>query len=302
VVTAIAAPAMQALVADLIDDESDLANAVALNASMSTIGRLLGPALGAAVLWSAGAAACFLVNALSFTAMLVALAAIRVRTRPTVATADGLSHGLGEGLRYVRRAAPLRNILLLVAVMSMAGMSFYVLLPLVAAEILRGEEGTYGLLTVTVGLGATFGALFLVRLGHISQLGRWTAVAPAIFATSIAVVPFAAALSLMLLLAATAGFALMVTLGASNILLQKLVDDDKRGRVMSLFLTAFMGLPPIGSLLAGAIAGRFGLDAALWIGAGCCLAGAGLFSLQLNRLHAAVQNLTAPTSSSEART
>lgn len=186
-------------------------------------------------------------------------------------------HGFGEGLAYVRRSIALRNILLLAAVMCTAGMSFSVLLPLVAADWLGGAEGTYGLLTVAVGVGAMSGALLLIYCSGRTGLERWLVAAPMIFAAALLTAPLVVERTPMLLLLAVAGFGIIMTLGVSSILLQQRVDDDKRGRVMSLFLTAFMGLPPVGSLLVGAIAGRFGLTAALCTGATCCLAGAVTF-------------------------
>lgn len=282
-------PARQAFLSEMIDDKEHLSNAISLNSSMFNGARLVGPALAAVLLDAVGPAICFLLNALSYIAVLFALRAMRVVPRQRPTNVVGVSRKLYDGFLYVARFAPIRAILLLVALVSMAGTSYSVLLPLIAVQTLGGAEGTFGMLTIASGLGALCGAVFLATRTTVVGLGRWIAVAPLLLAAGLAVLAFSSVLWQSLAALVVVGFGMMVQMGASNILVQTLVDEDKRGRVMSFYTMAFVGLAPIGSLAAGTIASRYGLSTALFIAAISCGTGALVFGSQLRRLREIVR-------------
>jgi MFS family permease len=282
-------PARQAFLTEMIDTKDDLANAIALNSSMFNGARLVGPALAAALLAAVGAAVCFLVNGLSYVAVLAALLAMRVPPRRSPPARKHLYHGLREGFAYVFGFAPIRAILLLVGLVSMAGMSYSVLLPLVAGKTLHGGAGTFGLLTTAAGFGALAGAVYLASRKTVLGLGRWILAAPAIMGAGLLVFSFSTEPALSLVALAVVGFAMMVHMGASNTVVQTIVEDDKRGRVMSLYTMAFMGMAPLGSLLAGFLADRYGPSVAIRVGAAACVAGSLAFALQFRRLRALVR-------------
>lgn len=284
-------PARQAFLSEMIDDKTHLSNAIALNSSMFNGARLVGPALAAILLAAVGPAYCFLLNALSYIAVLLSLRSMQVRPRERPTSVVGVSRRLYEGFLYVSRFAPIRAILLLVALVSMAGTSYSVLLPLIAAQRLGGDKGTFGALTIASGLGALSGAAFLATRTTVVGLGRWIAFAPLLLAGGLAVLGFSATLWVSLVALVFVGFGMMVQMGSSNILVQTLVDEDKRGRVMSFYTMAFVGLAPIGSLLAGTISSRYGLSTALYAGAISCGIGGLLFGSQLPRLRRIVQPL-----------
>lgn len=173
---------------------------------------------------------------------------------------------------------------MLVALVSLAGTSYSVLLPLIAVQTLGGEAGTFGALTIASGLGALTGAVFLATRSTVVGLGRWLAIAPLLLAGGLTVLGVSQSFGLSLAALVFVGFGMMVQMGSSNILVQTLVDEDKRGRVMSFYTMAFVGLAPIGSLAAGTIAARFGLSTALYAAAVGCGAGGLLFGSQLPRL------------------
>lgn len=284
-------PARQAFLSEMIDDKQHLSNAIALNSSMFNGARLVGPALAALFLTAVGPAICFLFNALSYIAVLLSLRSMRVTPRERPTSVVGVSRKLYEGFLYVSGFAPIRAILLLVALVSMAGTSYSVLLPLIAAQTLGGDKGTFGALTIASGLGALCGAAFLATRTTVVGLGRWIAFAPLLLAGGLAVLGFSDTLWLSLVALVFVGFGMMVQMGSSNILVQTLVDEDKRGRVMSFYTMAFVGFAPIGSLLAGIIAGNFGLSTTLYAGAISCGAGGLLFGSQLPRLRRIVRPL-----------
>jgi MFS family permease len=282
-------PARQAFLTEMIDNKEDLGNAIALNSSMFNGARLVGPAIATAILYVTSAGICFLVNAVSYLAVLAALLAMRLPARQRRPARDRLYRGMREGFVYTFGFAPLRAILLLVALVSMAGMSYTVLMPLIATEVLGGDKGTFGLLTISSGAGALTGAVYLAARKSVLGLGRWIMIATALLALGLLAFSFSTSPWLSAMLLGVVGFGMMVQMGASNTVIQTIVDDDKRGRVMSLYTMAFMGMAPLGSLLAGLLAGRYGPAIALRAGGLACLAGAILFALQFQRLRAAIR-------------
>jgi MFS family permease len=282
-------PGRQAFLSEMIDTKEDLANAIALNSSMFNAARLVGPALAAVLLAAVGAGLCFLLNGVSYVAVLAALVAMRVRPREIETQRKHLYHGLREGFAYAFGFPPIRSILMLVGLLSMAAMSYSVLLPVIATQMLHGEETTFGLLNVAGGLGALVGAVYLAARKSVLGLGRWMLYGPAVLGLAILAFSFSDIPWLSLVLLVVVGFLVMVLMGACNIVVQTIVAEDKRGRVMSLFTMAFMGLAPLGSLFAGAVAGRFGPPVALQCGAAVCLLGSVAFASQFRQLRAHVR-------------
>jgi MFS family permease len=281
--------ARQAFYATMIDRREDLANAIALNSSMVNGSRLVGPALAGLLLAETSAGVCFLVNGVSYLAVLAALLAMRLGPRPRPPHRGPVQAGLREGLSYAWGFAPIRAILLLLSLVSLMGMSYSVLLPVFAKDVLRGGPAEYGLLGAAAGVGALAGALLLAARHSVLGLGRWIALTPALFGAALVGFSFSDKLGLSLPLLVVAGFAMMVHMAASNTVLQTVVDEDKRGRVMSLYTMAFLGTLPLGSLLAGSLAHQIGAPGMVRLGGACCVVASLLFAVQLPRLREKVR-------------
>ncbi len=288
VINAFDMPARQSLLVEMIERREDLPNAIALNSSLVNGARLIGPAAAGAVVAAVGEAWCFVVDAASYLAVVAALLAIRLPRRQRAAGGSVGRH-LAEGFRYAFGFAPVRALLLLLALVSFAAMPQSVLLPVFAGDVLGGGPNTLGLLTGMSGVGALAGALFLASRPTVLGLGRVIVAATAVLGVGLVGfglsrwVPVSAAL----LLATGAG--MMVQMAATNTILQTIVDEDKRGRVMSFYGMAFQGAAPFGSLLAGWLAGHVGAPAVL-CGSGVVVLTAGLvFATRLERLRAVVR-------------
>jgi MFS family permease len=282
-------PARQAFLSEMIDNPEDLSNAIALNSSMFNAARLVGPALAAALLAAVGAGVCFLANGISYVAVIAALLAMRVSPRQALPAKKRLMHGLREGFVYAFGFAPIRALLLLVGLVSMTAASLTVLLPLIATRLLGGDVGMFGLLTIASGVGALTGAVYLASRRSVLGLGRWIMAAPGVLGLALIGFSLSEVVWLSLPLLTVVGFCIMVHMGASNIVVQTIVDEDKRGRVMALYTMAFMGLAPVGSFLSGYLASHFGSAHAIRVAAAACLAGSLVFALQFKRLRALIR-------------
>jgi MFS family permease len=284
-------PARQAFVVEMVERRADLPNAIALNSSMVNAARLLGPSIGGVIIAAVGEGWCFAIDATSYLAVIASLLLMRlaISARPPASREKRVLSELREGWRYVVGSAPIRSILLLLALVSLVGMPYTVLMPIFAANILHGGPHTLGFLMAATGVGALFGSVFLANRRTVLGLGRVIPLTAALFGAGL--IGFALSrtlwLSLPLLLATGIGF--MIAMAASNTLLQTLVDDDKRGRVMSFYTMAFMGTTPFGSLLAGGLASRIGAPATLVLGGVGCLAAALWFARLLPRLREVVR-------------
>lgn len=274
-------PARQAFLLDMIENRADLGNAIALNSSMFNAARLVGPAVAGVIIAIAGEGICFLLNGLSFLAVLAALLAMRVKPQKIEQQQANPLRGLKEGISYAFTFTPIRSILLLVALASVMGIPYSTLMPVFARDILQGGSHTQGFLMGAVGLGALTGALFLASRKNVRGLGKIIAISAGLFGTGLVAFSFSRVLWLSLLAMALTGFGMMVQMASSNTVLQTLADDDKRGRVISLYATAFMGMMPFGSLLAGSLAKAIGAPTTLLIGGLCCILGALLFARHL---------------------
>jgi MFS family permease len=293
-VNAFDVPARQSFLVEMVGGRHDLANAIALNSSTFNAARLVGPAVAGAMIAAWGEGVVFLVNGVSYVAVIAALLAMRVPPRPPPAGAPAPAwHDLVEGVAYVSRSGPIRALLLLVSLVSLAGASYTVLMPVFAVDVLHGDAHTLGFLMGSIGVGALCGALLLAARRTVRGLGRYIVAAVGAFGASLAAFSFSRSLPLSLLLVGLAGFGLMVQMAASNTILQTIVDDDKRGRVMSFYAAAFMGTMPLGSLLAGGLAGVIGAPRTLQLGGAACLLGALAFSRALPGIRAQIRPIYA---------
>jgi MFS family permease len=291
VVNAFDMTARQAFLTEMVQKREDVANAVALNSSMVNGTRLIGTALAGILLSVTSAGVCFLVNAISYLAVLVALLAMRIPPRVRRPARQPILHGLREGVRYAFGFAPIRAILLLLALVSLTGLSYMVLIPIFATAVLHGGADTYGWLQSAAGLGALMGAVFLAARKSVLGLGRWLVITPVLFGLGLIAFSFSTTLWLSLLLLPITGYAMMVQLAASNTLLQKISDEDKRGRVMSFYTMAFLGVAPLGSLVSGWLASGIGAPNTVRLGGVCCIGGGVLFAQALPRLRLMIRSI-----------
>jgi len=274
-------PVRQSFVVEMIERREDLANAIALNSSMFNGARLVGPAIAGILIASVGEGICFLLNGVSYLAVIGALLAMRVTERKVEEPRADVLHGLKEGFVYAFGSAPMRSIILLVALMSLMGAPYQVLLPVFAREILGGGPHTYGFLVGAAGAGAFGGAIYLASRRSAVKLAKVPLLAVSGFGVALIVFSQSNVLWLSLLLLSLMGFGMMVQMASSNTVLQTIVDDDKRGRVMSFYTMAWAGTVPTGSLLAGSLAGSIGAPKTLLTGGLCCILGSVLFARRL---------------------
>lgn len=286
-------PARQAFLIEMVGSREDLPNAIALNSSMFNGARLVGPAIAGFIISLVGEGICVLLNAVSYVAVLFALRAMDVPRSTTPTTPGPVISHIAEGFRYAFGFPPIRSILILVAVVSLVGVPFTVLLPVFATDVLHGDARTLGILMAASGLGALAAALYLASRTTVRGLGRIIVAAAALFGMALIAFSFSRSLILSVALLMMAGFGMMSQMASSNTVLQTLVDDDKRGRVMSIYSMSFVGVTPLGSLLAGALAARLGAPATLVMGGSACVAAAVLFARQLPALRDIVRPIYA---------
>jgi MFS family permease len=283
-------PARQAFVVEMIEKREDLPNAIALNSSMVNAARLLGPSIGGVIIAAVGEGWCFMIDGVSYVAVIASLLAMRLSPRAAKRKAEAnVLEQFREGLIYVAGFPPIRNVLLLLALVSLVGMPYTVLMPVFANEILRGGPNTLGLLMAAVGVGALSGAMFLASRRTVLGLGKFIPLMAAAFGCGLVAFSFSRILWLSLALMVVTGLGFMVQMAVSNTLLQTIVDEDKRGRVMSFYTMAFMGTAPFGSLLAGLVAERIGAPNTLMLGGVGCVAGAIWFASSLPALRREVR-------------
>jgi MFS family permease len=277
-------PIRQAFTAELVEKKEDLGNAIALNSAMFNGARIVGPTLAGLLIALFGEGFCFLLNGISYLAVLTALLRMKIPPAVKMVHKQKLLKGLKEGFFYSFGFAPIKAVLFLLMAVSIMGLPYMVLMPVFAKDILHGGSHTLGFLMGAAGGGALCGAIYLAQRKTVAGLEGVIPLMTGLF--SLGLIGFALSrhqwLSLLLLL--IAGFGLMVQMASCNTILQTIVDDDKRGRVMSLYVMCVMGTTPIGSLLAGAAASRLGAPETLMIGGACCLAGALLFILKLQAI------------------
>jgi len=282
-VNAIDIPTRQAFVYDLVG-RADIVNAVALNSTMFNSARVVGPAVAGLLVAAVGEGWCFFLNGVSFLAVIGSLAAIRAaRVALPPHTGSQLAR-LTAGFRYARHNRPVLVLLLLVALNSFMGMPYSVLMPIFSERILHAGARGLGLLMGAAGLGALLGAISLALREGLSGLGRWITVGNAVFGVFLILFALSRTFWLSAALLMPVGAAMIVVLAAANTLLQSMVPDELRGRVMALYSMVFMGMAPFGALAAGWIAERSGAPLAVALGGGACVVGAGVFGWNLPAL------------------
>jgi MFS family permease len=274
-------PTRQAFVVTLIEDKKDLGNAIALNSSMFNSARLIGPSIAGAIISVSSEGWCFLIDGVSYLAVLASLMVMRVHATET----PHLRHAgpiaqLKEGLAYAYRHRTIRSIITLIAFVCLVGVPYTVLIPVVAAGILGGGPHTLGLLMTASGGGALLGALYLAGRRSHRGLERLIPMAAALFGAGLVAFSFSRVLWLSVATLVITSFGFMVQVASSNTLIQTAVEDSKRGRVMGFFLMAYFGMTPFGSLLAGALSDRIGAPITLAAGGVACVFAAGLFALR----------------------
>jgi MFS family permease len=280
-INALDIPARQSFIVEMVEKKENLGNAIALNSLMFNAARLIGPAIAGILIAMAGEGICFLLNAISFIAVIISLLAMKLSAqRPEKHNTD-MVKDLKEGFVYTFGFPPIRFIILLLAVISLMGTSYAVLMPVFAKDILRGGPQTLGLLMAGGGVGAMAATLYLASRKSIVGLGSLIPISSAVFSLGIIVFSLSHTTIVSMLLLAIAGFGFMTHMAASNTILQTIVDDDKRGRVMSFYSMAFMGMTPIGSLLAGVLATRIGASNTLILGGLCCILASAVFATKL---------------------
>jgi MFS family permease len=284
IVNAFDMPTRQSFVIDLVDDKSDLPNAIALNSSMFNAARLVGPTIAGILISILGEGFCFLINAVSYIAVIIALLMMHIVPKMGTIKKEKVLRGLKEGLKYAYNFKPIRVLLLFLGLVSLTGIPYTVLMPIFARDILKGNANTLGFLFGAVGIGALIGAIYLASRKTVLGLGRWIAVASGIFAIALILFSLSENLILSLVLMLFSGFGMMVHMASTNTLLQTLVDDDKRGRIMSLYVMAFMGTAPLGSLIAGTLASKFGAPYTILSGGIICLLGVVVYAKYLPKL------------------
>jgi len=280
VVNAFDIPARQSFLIDMVGRE-DLLNAIALNSSMFNGARIIGPAIAGILVATIGEGWCFFANGVSYIAVIAGLLLMRLTKQTALEQSGSPIENMIEGFRFARQAVPVRALLLLVGIVSFAAMPFTVLMPIFVGHVLHGGARQLGLLMGATGVGALMGALTLASRTHVRGLGRWVWIAATCFGTSLILFSLSRYLWLSMALLVPAGFAMMIQMGATNTLLQVMVPDRLRGRVMSLYSMSFIGMGPIGALVAGAVAARVGGPWTVGVGGFTCIAAGAVFAQRL---------------------
>jgi MFS family permease len=282
-------PGRQAFVVEMVEGREDLANAIALNSSMFNGARLVGPSVAGVLIASVGEGMCFLLDGFSYLAVIGSLLAMHIKKKEGPSKGGTMLRGLAEGFRFAFGFSPVRAVLLLIALTGLVGMPYIVLMPVFAKDVLHGGSHIFGFLMAAAGVGALAGALFLASRKSVRGLGRIIPSMAATFGIGLILLSFSRTLWLSLVLLFVVGFGMMVETASSNTVLQTIVDDDKRGRVMSFYTTAFLGMTPFGSLLAGQLASRIGAPLTIMVDGIFILIGAALFARKLPHIRKLVR-------------
>jgi MFS family permease len=282
-------PSRHSFVVEMVEKKEDLGNAIALNSMMFNGARLIGPSIAGVMLATTGEGVCFLINAISYIFVVMSLLMMRIEKREIVKKKSNLLKEMKEGLSYTFGFAPIKYLLILLAVVNLMGASYQVLVPVFAKEILHGGSDTFGFLMGAAGFGALIGAVYLASRETVLKLGRLIPAATALFSIALIILSFSKLFILSGVLMVFIGLGLMLQTASSNTILQTITDDDKRGRVMSFYTIAIMGTAPFGSLLGGYLAKTIGTPNTILIGGVTCLAGAALFMKKLPELKSIVR-------------
>lgn len=279
VITAFETPIRQSMMTHMVDDQNDLPNAIALNSFTVNVARLLGPTIAGLVIALVGEATCFLLNGLSYGAVIVALLGMSVSQ--DTRSRHGVACTLKDGVTYVFNAAEIRTSLLFLALVSFMATPYLVLLPVYAKDVFHGSAQTLGLLMSSAGLGAIVGTIFLASRKNLGKLRSVTLFAGTCAGIALMGFAFSTTLWISVLLMVLVGFGVVVTAASTNMSLQTAVEGRFRGRVMAMYTIAYLGVSPLGGLAAGVLADRIGTPDALFIGGLLCALGGLVFSRNL---------------------
>jgi MFS family permease len=290
-INAVDAPARQVFVVELVEKREDLPSAIAINSTMFNGARLIGPAIGGLLIAQVGEAYCFLIDGLSYIAVIWALLAMKLPAKVVPITAGNPWQKIQAGWTYAFRSPPIRAILLLSALVSLMGMQYTVLVPVVADKILHGNAQTLGFLMAASGVGAVLGGIYLATRQTVVGLGKLIILGPAILGVGLIIFALSRWLPLSQLAMGAIGLGTILQIAAGNTILQTIVDDDKRGRVMSLYTMSFLGITPFGSLLGGTLANQIGVTNTLIVAGIACILGAIAANQQLPALKELVHKI-----------
>ena len=287
VINAFDMPGRQSFLVQMVEERSDLSNAIAINSSMANGARLIGPAIAGLVIGAFGEGWCFLIDGVSYFAVVASLLLMRMKPLDVRRKTTSMFEQMREGWNYVRKFRPIRTILLLFAILSLMGYSYAVLLPIFAGQVLHGGAYTLGGLTAASGIGALASGLSLAVRKSVVGLTRMLQIAAAMLGSALILFGLSHILWLSLVLMVFVG--LMQAAAVSNTIIQSLVPEDKRARVMGYYTMAFFGAAPFGSLLAGALAHRIGAPHTVIITGAFCVAGSLWFTLELPKVRAVMR-------------
>lgn len=286
VIVAVDIPLRQSFIIELVDDDNDLGNAISLNSSSFNLARLIGPAIAGILISIFNEGICFMLNAISYIAVIWALIAMKFSSTPVIVEKKiNVIKELKEGIEYSFNSVQIRNLLLFMAFASFIGMSYPVLMPIFAKEILNGNAQTLGFLMSSSGIGALVGALYLASRKVVSGLANWLSIAAISVGIGLSILgsfkqEFISHCTMFLI-----GFGVVIIIAACNTLIQHFVDDDKRGRVLSMYTIAFMGAAPIGSLFSGTVANSVGVQKTFIISGLAMIVAALVFATKLKLLN-----------------
>jgi len=288
IINAFDTPARQSFVVQMVDDPADLPNAIALNSTMVNASRIVGPSIGGLIIAGVGEGWCFMIDAISYIAVIASLLAMRVQPKPVRARGAMLDE-LRAGFSYVSGFAPVRTALTLLAVVATMGMPYSVLMPIIATNVLHGGAHTLGFLMTASGSGAVVGALYLASRQSVVGLGRIMMFATLSFGAGLVVFGLTRVFWLAVLVLPFVGGGMMVEMASTNTILQTITEEHMRGRVMAFYTMAFLGTAPIGSLIAGVAASRIGASNTIILGGVACMMGAVWLALRLPSLRAQIR-------------
>ncbi len=284
IINAFDMPARQSFVVEMVEKKEDLGNAIAMNSTMFNGARLFGPSLAGILIAAVGEGICFLLNGFSFIAVLISLLMMKIKPRKIIESQASVLQELRHGFRYVYNSPPIKAILLLLGSVSLLSMSYTVLMPIIASKTLHGGPSTLGFLMAATGVGAICGALYLASKTSVLGLERWISNATAVFGIGLVAFSLSRIFWLSMILMLFVGFGMMVQMACCNTVIQTIIDEDKRGRVMAFYTLSFMGTAPFGSLLAGATASKIGAPLTILLSGIFCIIGAWWFRRELPAL------------------
>ena len=288
IINAFDTPVRQAFVVEMIEKREDLGNAIALNSSMFNSARLLGPSIAGLLIAAVGEGICFLLNGISYLAVIFALMQMKIVWKKPPAAKTHILRELKEGFVYSFGSAPIRSILILLGLVSLVAMPYAVLMPVFVKDILYGGPSALGFLMGATGVGALAGAFYLASRKNTKQLEKIIIFSTGIFGAGLVAFSLSRTFWLCLPLMSLTGFGMIAQMASCNTVLQTIADDAKRGRVMSFYTMAFLGTAPFGSFLAGSLASKIGTPNTLFLGGVCCILASLLFVRQLLVLEKAI--------------